>query len=65
MMPAAGSIHHMRATVNAPTRRAMGEGRDDADGQVLQRVDVLHDPGEEVTAAEGGSPAGASRSSRW
>ena len=54
--PAAGSIHHMRATVRPPTSSGDGERGDDPHDQILQRVDVLDASG--PAGRRAGRPAG-------
>ena len=50
--PAAGSITHTSATVAAPTPSAIANGGSDAQQQVLQRVDVVHEAREQIAAAK-------------
>ena len=50
--PAAGSIHHTRPTVAAPTPRAIAKGGTHPQQQVLQRVDVVDQAREQIAAAE-------------
>ena len=50
--PAAGSSHHSSATVAPPAISAIANGGSDPQEQVLQRVDVVHEPRQQVALAE-------------
>ena len=54
--PAAGSSHHSSATVAPPASQRDRERRQDPQQQVLQRVDVVDEPRQQIALAERGQP---------
>ncbi len=57
-IPAVGRIHQTSQTAPPPTRSAISERWDHPQQQVLQRIDVVDDTGEQIPAAERGEPRG-------